>query len=61
MLILLLAVNTPKKRKMKYTFDSTPTNKQRCVGLGKGLGHTDSGAFTLTNGYAGDSEATASA
>jgi hypothetical protein len=42
---------------MKYTFDSTPTNKRRCVGLG----HTDSGASTLTNGYAGDSEATASA
>jgi hypothetical protein len=46
-----LAVNTPEKRKMKYTFDSTPTNKRRCVGLG----HTDSGASTLTNGYAGDS------
>ena len=46
------------EEKMKYTFDSTPTNKQRCVGLG----HTDSGVPTLTNGHASDtSEVTTSA
>ncbi|KAF9531783.1 hypothetical protein CPB83DRAFT_86413 [Crepidotus variabilis] len=50
-------VNTPEKRKMKYTFDSTPTNKRRRFGLER----NDSMASTsTTTGYAADSEATES-